>query len=211
MAKFQEHHVTLGDWRYGAPSVTVRRVDFSFGKIPLHDPRVSSYLDVEVPSKVDNNQADVILHCVEHGTFTDGVTWNGSTSTAEKPNSWCSECARMKADHAPIETERAEAAQARQDANEARYPVAQRWKESEAAYAERLAYVKSMIRRNYSQDIEVVIQILAEQPQVTGKDVLAAMINTRYGTQERETLDAIVARRRRLERRRRAQDDSSTA
>lgn len=211
MAKFQEHHVTLGDGRYGAPSVTIRRVDFSFGKIPLRDPRVSRYLDVGVPSKVDNDRADVILHCVKHDTFTDGVSWNSSASVAERPDSWCPECARMKTDHALIETERKAIAQARHDAHEARYPVAQRWNESEAAYAERLIHVKSMIRRSYSQDIEVVIRILAEQPQATGKDVLAAMIDTRYGTQERETLDAIVARRRRLERRPRTGAESPTA
>ncbi|ASU85069.1 hypothetical protein CDO52_21765 [Nocardiopsis gilva YIM 90087] len=105
----------------------------------------------------------------------------------------------MKADHAPMEAERATAAQAAQDAYEARYPVAQRWNESEAAYAERLAHVKSMIRRNYSQDIEVAVRTLVQQPEATGKDVLAAMIDTRYGTQERETLDAILARRGRLE------------
>lgn len=211
MAKFQEHRVTLGDGRYGAPSVTIRRVDFSFGKIPLHDPRVSPYLDVDVPSKVDNDRADVILHCVKHDTFADGVSWNGSASVAERPNLWCSECARMKTGHALIETEREAASQARQDAHESRYPVAQRWNESEAAYAERLAHVKSMTRRSYSQDIEVAIRTLAKQPQATGKDVLAAMIDTRYGTQERETLEAIVARRRRLGRRRRTGADSPTA
>ncbi|OLT25601.1 hypothetical protein BJF83_05475 [Nocardiopsis sp. CNR-923] len=96
-------------------------------------------------------------------------------------------------------------AQAEKDAHEARYPVAKRWGESEDAYAERLAHVKSMIRRNYSQDIEVAVRALVEQPEATGRDVLAAMIDARYGTQERETIDAIVARRERLERRGRSE------
>lgn len=146
----------------------------------------------------------MILHCVEHDVFADGVSWNSSVSTAERPDSWCSGCARLKAEHAPIDADRAAAAQAAQDVYEARYPVAQRWNESEAAYAERLAHVKSMVRRNYSQDIEAAIRTLVQQPEATGKDVLAAMIDTRYGTQERETLDAILARRGRLERERRS-------
>ncbi|WP_344163053.1 hypothetical protein [Nocardiopsis rhodophaea] len=114
MAKFQEHHVRLGDWRYGAPSVIVRRVDFNFGQLSIRDPRVLPYLDVDLPAKVDGDPADMILHCVDHDVLANGVSWNSSASAAERPDSWCSGCARLKAEHAPIDAERAAAAQAAQ-------------------------------------------------------------------------------------------------
>jgi hypothetical protein len=206
MAKYEERQVPLGDPRYGAPKVTVRRVDLVFGKIPLSDARLRPYLalDRRVVKGRSDEPADVIVHCVDHGVFVDGVSWGMSEATRDQPYEWCPECRQLRADHAPEEEELRAADEATKDAHAARYPVSKRWDESEALYTERLARAKAMVGRQFSQDIEAALTKLTSDPGASGLDVLAEMVSSRYGDQELDVIKAIVARRRRLLKRKRS-------
>jgi hypothetical protein len=185
MAKYEERQIPLGNPAYGAPKVTVRRVDLVFGKIPLSDARLRPYLapDRRVVKKHSDEPADVIVHCVDHDVLVDGVTWGMSETTRGRPYEWCPECGRLRADHAPAEEELRAADEARKDANAARYPVSKRWDESEAHYTERLVRVKAIVGRQFSQDIEAALTKLTSDPGASGLDVLAEMISSRYGDQ----------------------------
>lgn len=204
MAKFEEREVLLGDAKYNPPRVTVRRIDLTFGKVSLQDPRIRPYLTLDPP--VLRHQADehvdMIIHCVTHDVLIDGVTWGSSEAKAARPDNWCQKCQHLRSDHAPIEAELKQADQAKRDAHTAQYPVARRWNESEVDYAGRLAHAKVMVRKAYPQDIEVAIDQLTASPTATGIEVLAAMIDARYSVPDRDMVDAIVARRVRLNRKR---------
>jgi hypothetical protein len=166
MAKYEERQVPLGDPRYGAPKVTVRRVDLVFGKILLSDARLRPYLalDHRVVKGRSDEPADVIVHCVDHDVFVDGVTWGMSETTRGRPYEWCPECGQLRADHAPAEEELRAVDEARKDAHAARYPVSKRWDKSEALYTERLARAKAMVGRQFSQDIEAALTKLTSDP-----------------------------------------------
>jgi hypothetical protein len=202
MAKYEERKVPLGDPVYGAPKVTVCRVDLVFGKVPLGDARLRPYLalDHRVVKRRSGEPADVIVHCVDHDVFVDGVTWGMSETIRDRPYEWCSHCGQLRDDQAPVEEELRAADEVRKDAHAARYPVSKRWDESEADYTERLAGAKAMVGRRFSQDIEVALAKLASDPGASGLDVLAEMISSRYGEQELDVIKAIVARRGRLKR-----------
>jgi hypothetical protein len=206
MAKYEERKVPLGDPAYGAPEVTVRRVDLVFGKIPLSDARLRPYLALDrwVVKGHSDEPAEVIVHCVDHDVLVDGVTWGISEATRGRPYEWCPECGQLRADHAPAEEELRAADEARKDAHAARYPVSKRWDESEAHYTERLARAKAMVCRQFSQDIEAALTKLMSDPSASGLDVLAEIISSRYGDQELDVIKAIVARRRRLLKRKRS-------
>jgi hypothetical protein len=206
MAKYEERKVPLSDPLYGSPMVTVRRVDLVFGKIPLSDARLRPYwaLDRRVVKGPSDESAEVIVHCVDHDVLVDGATWGISETMRDRPYEWCPGCERVRADHAPAEEELRAADEARKDAHAARYPVSRRWDESEAHYTERLARVKALVGRQFSQDIEAALTKLASNPGASGLDVLAEMISSRYGDQEIDVIKAIVARRSRLLRRKRS-------
>jgi hypothetical protein len=205
MAKFEERKIPLGHLAYGAPEVTVRRVDLVFGKMALSDARFAPYLklDRRVDKGHSDEPAEVIVHCVDHDVLVDGVTWGSSETTRDRPYEWCSGCRQLRADHAPAEEELRAADEARKDAYAARYPVLKRWDESEAHYVERLARTKTVVGRQFSQDIEAALKKLTSDPRASGLDVLAEMISSRYGDHEHDVVEAIVARRRRLLRRKR--------
>jgi hypothetical protein len=205
MAKYEERKVPLGDPAYGAPVVTVRRVDLVFGKIPLSDVRLRPYLalDRRVVKEHPDEPAEVIVHCVDHDVLVDGVTWGNSETTRDRPYEWCTDCGRLRTDHAPAEEELRAADEARKDAHAARYPVSKRWDESEVHYTDRLARTKAMVGRQFSQDIEAALSKLTSNPGASGLDVLEEMISSRYGDQELDVIKAIVARRRRLLKRKR--------
>jgi hypothetical protein len=187
MAKYQEREVSLGV--YDAPKVTVRRVDLVFGKIPLDDLRVRPYLRSSRKPKREHEPdetADVIVHCVDHDVLTDGVTWGMSEDIADRPYEWCAECEKLRAEHLPVAAERSAADEAKRDAHAARYPVSQRYKESDTDYAERLAQVKAIAGRRFSQDIEAALAKALSDPKADcpdggGRRLLAVMISSRYG------------------------------
>ena len=91
MAKYEERKVPLGDPAYGAPEVTVRRVDLAFGKIPLSDARLRPYLalDRRVVKVHSDEPAEVIVHCVDHvgagGRLYVGILLDQRTSRSNSP------------------------------------------------------------------------------------------------------------------------------
>ncbi|MBB5874636.1 hypothetical protein F4553_008070 [Allocatelliglobosispora scoriae] len=164
------------------PGVEIRLIDLVFGSHPV---------DERIVARYQGRGGEVFVHCLTHDTLLPGHSWNWAQSTAAEPQTWCDGCK-------PVAAAQQDAA----DEGRRQAPLVKAFRESDAQLQERVRRYRAMARRRYPADIDAALE-RATDLQInaahgvceSATSVILAMIEARYGQQDRELVTALVDRR----------------